>query len=562
MMLAMCAAAVLAAVQGRTVSEAYEVGEESQWVIEQAGTEIGYHWSSYLGPVPWQEGEAHLFRGGVKLSVKQPLASVDIRSTCELWTGDQGEPLKCSLRIETTGTCTVVEITLRPEGVGGKVTVGPSEHAVDVPLSGPVWMLANNYVSHLELIARLDPPAEGASRKLEVFSPDALRVVPFELRHQGPFSARPNAGEEGEPVEGVKYRDSLGEVLKMTADGKLHELEVALQSIKFRRTQEPRERFVVLAPAKVARDFDIEQVTIAHGEVSLAGAVTKKRGIDGRLPAIFFVSGSGGQDREGIGGGLDLGTHEILDRLTEEGFLVLRVDDRGVGGSKGNLVNVGYDDLVADARACVDFLLARPDVDPEQVAVIGHSEGGETAPILACERPLAAIVLMATAGRNLMEVLRDQKHNALEEAGFAPPMIEAEMKVHREFLELLCSDQPIDESKVRNDYRPALAQRAWFQGHFRRDVLAQIRQVKCPVWIAQGGKDFQVSATLDAPALLAALEEVQHPDVELRVFPELDHLFKKCPGERSTLQDYALPRPIDPEFLDALVLWLRRRLQP
>ena len=96
------------------------------------------------------------------------------------------------------------------------------------------------------------------------------------------------------------------------------------------------------------------------------------------------------------------GTHEILDRLTEEGYLVLRVDDRGVGQSKGPLKDIGFDGLIADARACVEYLLEREDVDPGRVAVIGHSEGGETAPILARELPeIAAIVLMAAPGRLL-----------------------------------------------------------------------------------------------------------------------------------------------------------------
>src|SRR5262249_58570341 len=99
------------------------------------------------------------------------------------------------------------------------------------------------------------------------------------------------------------------------------------------------------------------------------------------VPALTFLSGSGGQDREGFSSGIDLGTHEILDRLTREGFLVLRFDDRGVGASTGPTQDIVFDDLVGDGRRAVRYLLARPDVDPKRVAVIGHSEGGLSAPV-------------------------------------------------------------------------------------------------------------------------------------------------------------------------------------
>ena len=80
--------------------------------------------------------------------------------------------------------------------------------------------------------------------------------------------------------------------------------------------------------------------------------------------------------------------------------------------------------------------------------------------------------------------------------------------------------------------------------------------------ILQGAKDFQVSADRDARVLEAALADAGHPDHELHVFPELDHLFKRTPGERSQLADYWKERPVDPEFLDVVSAWLRARLVP
>src|SRR5262249_48286028 len=148
-----------------------------------------------------------------------------------------------------------------------------------------------------------------------------------------------------------------------------------------------------------AGDIEREEVKIADGDVTLAGTITRKKGAQGRLPAVTFLSGSGGQDREGFSSGIDLGTPEILDRPPREGFLVLRFDDRGVGGSTGPIQDLDFDGLTGDGRRAVHYLLARTDVDPKRVAVIGHSEGALSAPVLAASEPLAAIVLMASPGR-------------------------------------------------------------------------------------------------------------------------------------------------------------------
>jgi pimeloyl-ACP methyl ester carboxylesterase len=255
--------------------------------------------------------------------------------------------------------------------------------------------------------------------------------------------------------------------------------------------------------------------------------------------------------------------HEILDRLTTDGFLVLRVDDRGAGASSAPPDNMSYLDLVADARACVAFLAQRDDVDPTRIALIGHSEGGETAPLLALEAlPIAAVVLMAAPGRPLLEIMTDQNRAALEAGGLSGAELEAELAKVVDLLKRLCGSGPIDPDELPADQRSILANRAWLQTHAQQDPLATIRAVRCPVLVLQGAKDFQVSLERDARALDAALTAAAHPDHELRVFAELDHLFKKSPGLKSILADYAEDRRVDAEFLDVLSTWLRKHLMP
>jgi pimeloyl-ACP methyl ester carboxylesterase len=539
------------------VDDVFAAGDVSHWVVEQGGRKIGDSWSTYIGHV----GKAHRFVAGSILTTPTPVGTVDTKRTGELLTDDLGHPLQFSMKTTVGQVVTEVEAIFDD----GKATLHLSSGSVKsdkvVAVPPDAFLLANNLLGEIELIAALRPPKEGAPSKLKLFSPEptVLQVLDFELRHQGAFKST----HDDEEAAGEKYRDSLGEVLEVTGDGKLFALEVPAAALAFKRVSDPPPTLEIAGAAKGASAFDVEEVVVEDGATRIAGAITKKKGTSGARPAVFFVSGSGAQDRDGTSAGIDLGTHEILDRLTERGYVVLRVDDRGAGATTGPIADLSYDDLVGDARACVDFLMKRPDVDPKRVVVIGHSEGGETAPILACERPLAAIVLMAAPGRSLAAIMHEQSRRALEDAGLPKTAVDEELAVHAKFIELISGDGPVDPKDVRADYAPYIAQRKWFQSHRRHDAIEQVKQVKCPIWIAQGGNDLQVSPELDAKALEKALAEVHHPDATLEVFPGLDHLFKRSPDEKNpSLSDYLQPRPVDPVFLDALCAWLDKRLKP
>ena len=546
------------------VADVVSEGDVSHWVVELGGQKIGESWSSYAGLVDAKEakgGKAHRFVGGAILSGPSAVGTIETKRTGDLLTDDLGHPLKFTLRTTVGQVVTEVAATFADGQAKVRVASGSVQSEKTIAVPPDAFLFANNFAGHVELIAALRPPKAGAPSKLQVFSPEptVLQMVDYELRHQGEFKSQWN----DEEVTGEKYRDSLGEAMKVTGDGKLIALEVPAAGIAFRRVTDPPPALEIGGVAKASSEFDVEQVVVENGAARIAGALTKKKGSSGARPAVLFVSGSGAQDRDGTSGGVDLGTHEILDRLTVRGYVVLRVDDRGAGATTGPTDDLSYDDLIGDARACVDFLMKRPDVDRKRVAVIGHSEGGETAPILAYERPLAAIVLMAAPGRSLEAVMRDQKQRALEELHLPKAAVDEELAVHAKFLELVGGDGPIDPKDVRADYAPFLAQRKWLQGHMRRDAIEQVKQVKCPVWIAQGQNDLQVSPELDAKALERALADAHHPDATLRVFPGLDHLFKRSPDEKKpALSDYLQPRPVDPEFLDALCAWLDARLKP
>jgi pimeloyl-ACP methyl ester carboxylesterase len=288
-------------------------------------------------------------------------------------------------------------------------------------------------------------------------------------------------------------------------------------------------------------------------------------------PAVFFISGSGSQNRHGKQGGMDLGTTEVLDAVANAGFAVLRVDDRGTGdtpvGPKGiDPTTIGYTELVSDARHCVNWLRAHAKVNKEKVFVIGHSEGGVTAPILGGEGLCAGVVCMAGIGRNMYDVIYEQVEDANKRA--PKERRESTMKLQKELQDAAKDGREPDYAilgeafapqvkKIWNQQmKPALA---WFHDHFNLDVPAIHAKVKCPAFVAQGEADFQVKADADGRLLAKNLLAGECTDVTFKLYADLDHLFKPCKGRKSSIEMYKEDRRVSEAFLKDLVAWLQAR---
>src|SRR5262245_39804093 len=146
-------------------------------------------------------------------------------------------------------------------------------------------------------------------------------------------------------------------------------------STALNRPQEPKKPY----------PYDEEDVSYENKRdgVKLAGTLTFPRG-KGPFPTVLLITGSGPQDRnESL-----LGHKPFLvlaDYLTRQGIAVLRVDDRGVGGSTGSVPNSTTENFAADVMAGIEFLKTRKETDPKQIGLIGHSEGGMIAPLVAAQ---------------------------------------------------------------------------------------------------------------------------------------------------------------------------------
>ncbi len=290
--------------------------------------------------------------------------------------------------------------------------------------------------------------------------------------------------------------------------------------------------------------------TAAGDTFSLGGTLTLPK--SGRAPyaAAVMITGSGLQDRDENLWPLVIGYRpfrQIAERRAAAGIAVLRVDDRGFGASTGDARAATTEDFAGDVAAQVAWLRARPDIAPGRIALIGHSEGGVIAPMVAAQDPrIAAIVLMAGTAKNGVQVLIDQAVGPIERAPGLAPERRAQLEA----------------SARRGVLADSATTSAWLRWFRAYDPLPTARRVRQPVLILQGAVDRQVSAG-QADTLAAAMREAGNRDVTARVFPHLNHLFLVSPTDGSPSEYPALKdTQIGRDVLDTLADWLARRLAP
>ena len=178
-------------------------------------------------------------------------------------------------------------------------------------------------------------------------------------------------------------------------------------------------------PQEPKRPFPYKEVEVSYENPSehstLAGTLTLPK-TGGPFPAVLLITGSGQQDRDETIFG-----HKpflvLSDYLTRRGIAVLRVDDRGIGGSKGDLANATSENFASDVLTGVNFLKTRKEIDPHKIGLIGHSEGGMIAPMVAVKSPdVAFIVLLAGTGVPGSQISLFQMETLMKQSG-APKQI-------------------------------------------------------------------------------------------------------------------------------------------
>ncbi|MHB8837990.1 MAG: alpha/beta hydrolase family protein [Gemmatimonadaceae bacterium] len=300
--------------------------------------------------------------------------------------------------------------------------------------------------------------------------------------------------------------------------------------------------------APAGAPYTAEEVTVKTpaGHV-LTGTLTVPKGATKKVPAVVTITGSGQEDRDEyipLVPGYRI-FRQVADTLGRRGIAVLRLDDRAINGSGGDVLTATSADFADDIRAGVAYLRARPEIDGARIALAGHSEGGMIAPFVATTDPtLAGIVLMAGPAYTGRRIIDFQLRNGVMGAAQIP----AESK-----------DSALKASVAAFDSTTAKV--PWMAYFLTYDPVPTAKKVKVPVLILQGGTDQQVTPD-QAPVLEQAFKAGGNNDVTMKVFKDRNHLFLQdpsgFPGGYAKLSN----GHVDGEVMGALTDWLVARLKP
>ena len=312
--------------------------------------------------------------------------------------------------------------------------------------------------------------------------------------------------------------------------------------------------------------YDIEEVTFSHGDVTLTGTLTKPAGKK-NLTAVVLVSGSGQQNRdEEVMGHKPFAV--LADHLTRGGIAVLRYDDRGTGGSSALSPDVTTADFAQDALAAVKYLQSVPEINKKKIGVVGHSEGGQIAIMLAAEHPkdvkfISTLAAPVVKGKDLMitqnedmarmrgiEITADQRR--ILEQTFAAIDTIPHVNALRDRLKMLLADLP---AHVRDAEIPVFTS-PWYR-HFIQfdpsDALKALGRNKKVAMLALNG---EMDAQVDADQNLSVIESLV-PHARIRRMPGLNHMFQPVDSWAKSLDIVANPHSFSPKAIAEIITFIQ-----
>ena len=393
----------------------------------------------------------------------------------------------------------------------------------------------------ITLVLHLD--ADGC----KVDSPDqGVRGIPAEASHTDLGKLVISIPSFGATYEGFLLAGQL--VGTFTQHGVSFPLTLTPGLPKLNRPQTPKGPF----------PYATEEVSFANGDAVLKGTLTLPEGCSRKTPVLVMVTGSGLQNRDE-----EIFEHKpfavIADALARAGIATLRYDDRGFGESTGDAVSCTTEDLKNDALAGIKLLRERFD----RVGVIGHSEGGTIALMLAAEKQADFIVSLAGMVISGEETLLIQNRLLLVLAGFPETTVDTYCKALKEaFDATVAGMNPPAADKfdlpegLKQNYQAVLVQSAtpYMRYFLALDMRPLLNTVTCPVLALNGTKDFQVDPDQNLFALRTGLPG--NPNNRIVPVEGVNHLFQHCPtGNPSEYKD--IEETFAPEALATLIEWLK-----
>jgi pimeloyl-ACP methyl ester carboxylesterase len=328
---------------------------------------------------------------------------------------------------------------------------------------------------------------------------------------------------------------------------------------------------VLKRPQEPHRPYPYQDEEVLYDNKSagtkIGGTLTLPR-TKGPFAAVLLITGSGQQNRDE-----ELLGHRpfliIADYLTRRGIAVLRVDDRGMGKSTGDFAKATTADFATDVEAGIAFLKVRHDIRKDRIGLIGHSEGGVIAPMVAARsKDVAFIVMLAGSGVDGGKIILAQSEMIAKAQGASDELVKFNRDLQEHVFAVLAAEKDpvkakpkvemaIDaaieklpvEQRAEEGKQARLSAQAflspWMRYFVTYDPAPALEKVTCPVLVMNGEKDLQVPPKLNLPAIEAALKAGGNKDYTIKLMPGMNHLFQSCttgsPSEYSTIEETMAP---------------------
>lgn len=406
----------------------------------------------------------------------------------------------------------------------------------------------------------------------------------------------PDQGANGIPVKSVSFKNS---VLKLELPNLFIQYQGTLNdnneitgnfkqgaiSIPLTLTKEIAKKEVLIRPQEPKKPYGYytEDVYFENNRenFTLAGTLSlpHKEGI---FPAVILISGSGPQNRDE-----EVFGHKpflvLSDYLTKNGIAVLRFDDRGTAESKGNFQTATSFDFATDVESAVNYLRSRKEINKNKIGLIGHSEGGIIAPIVAAnDKEISLIVLLAGTGIIGSDLLLLQQELIGRANGISETELQKNKKENKAAFELIQKFENNDtlKSELRSFVKQHLSDETvaqiekgtpiddfinqqldaltdpWMYNFLKYNPSNILEKVKCPVLALNGSNDLQVPSKINLDAIETALKKAKNKNVTIKELAGLNHLFQEC--ETGSPTEYAkIEQTFSPTALKEIADWIK-----
>lgn len=401
----------------------------------------------------------------------------------------------------------------------------------------------------------------------------------------------PDQGAKGIPVTKVQFKDSVLTIEiapamiqysgRLSSDNQIYGTFKQMgASFEMNLSREPIKKAALNRPQEPQAPYDYRSQDLIFDNlidsVRLAATLTMPK-TGHNFPAVVLISGSGAQDRNS-----EILEHKpflvIADYLTRNGIAVLRFDDRGTAQSTGDHSKATSQDFARDVQAAVDYLKTRPEINPKKIGLIGHSEGGLIAPMVAAQdKSVDFIVLLAGPGLQGKDILLLQSELISRASGISDSAVIEARKINNSFYDKvfrfsdveqlknelrtqvaeLSRDMPSEQSQVMEAQVLQLAQ-PWMRFFITYDPIPTLEKVTCAVLAVNGEKDLQVPAKENLSTIKAALKRSSNEHYTIHTFPGLNHLFQQSvtglPSEYLKIE-----QTFAPEALEYITNWIKKQ---